>query len=56
MMRSSNPEADARRRRLAADLDAFRRRGGEIRAHDPHERAGTRGDRDNSHIFGYRKR
>jgi len=49
-------QTDTRRRQIAADLDSYRRGGGEIQSLPSFVRAGTRGDIDNSHLFGYRKR
>jgi len=55
MTTRTSPLSTDRRRQLEADLDAYRRRGGEVKSCSPGERVGTRGDRDNSHLFGYRR-
>ena len=55
-MRTRSAQAAARRRQIETELQDYRRRGGQIAIVPGFERVGTRGDRDNSHLFGYRKR
>ena len=55
-MRTRCAQAAARRRQIETELQDYRRRGGQIAVVPGFERVGTRGDRDNSHLFGYRLR
>lgn len=55
-MRTRSAQSTTRRRQIEADLERYRSGGGKVHVVPGFERVGTRGDRDNSHLFGYRLR
>ena len=51
MQRARHAHAADRRRQIEEDLAAFRRKGGEVKAIEPGERAGLTGHKHNTHLF-----